>query len=79
MVNNRIFYAVKQLSAKNRLYYDNSHLSDSITVYASGEHASGTAFIDLSGSASFQAMPATGQVITQSGEVISYRAFRATF
>ena len=72
MVNNRIFYAVKQLSAKNRLYYDNSHLSDSITVYASGEHASGTAFIDLSGSASFQAMPATGQVITQSGEVISY-------
>jgi hypothetical protein len=72
MVNNRIFYAVKQLSAKNRLYYDNSQLSDSITVYASGEHASGTAFIDLSGSASFEAMPATGQVITASGEVISY-------
>jgi hypothetical protein len=77
MVNNRIFYAVKQLSAKNRLYADNSVLTDAIQFYASGAIASGDTFIPLSGGASgvaIEALPATGQVITQSGEVIKYTA-----
>ncbi len=75
MVNNRIFYAVKQLSVKNRLYADNSVLSDAVQVNASGTTvASGATFIDLSGNAAIAALPATGQVITASGEVIRYTA-----
>jgi len=74
MVNNRIFYAVKQLSVKNRLYADNSTLSDAIIVIASGTSTSGATFVNLSGTSAVTALPATGQVITASGEVIKYTA-----
>ncbi len=72
MVNNRTFYAVKQLSIKNNDYANNSVLLDAIQVNASGQHASGVTQIDLNASGSLDALPSIGQFITPSGELITY-------
>jgi hypothetical protein len=73
MVNNRTFYAIKQLSVKNTQYANNAALLDSIEVTVSGTHASGVTFIDLDAGTALEALPEPiGQVITPSGEVIQY-------
>lgn len=75
MVNNRTFYAVKQLSIKNNDYENSSVLLDAIQVLASGAHTSGVATIDLAASGANDALPSVGQFITPSGEVIKYAGF----
>lgn len=78
MVNNRIFYAIKQVSVKNTSYANNSVLLDAVQVVVSGTHASGATVIPLNDSAAVEAIPAFGQFITPSGEVIKYTAFSGT-
>ncbi|MCI0561566.1 MAG: hypothetical protein MN733_24015, partial [Nitrososphaera sp.] len=75
MVNNRTFYAVKQLSVKNTSYANNGVLLDAIQVVVSGTHASGATVIPLDNGSANEAIPAFGQFITPSGEVISYTAY----
>jgi hypothetical protein len=76
MVNNRIFYAVKQLSVKNTEYVNSSYLTDSLQFTASGApgntFASGATLIVFAPHASLNEVPATGQFITPSGEVLKY-------
>jgi len=76
MVNNRTFYAVKQLSVKNTSYVNNGYLTDSLQFNASGvpgdAFASGATLIVFAPNASIGEIPATGQFITPSGEVLKY-------
>ena len=82
MVNTRTFYAIKQLSVKNYLYERNSVLSDKLQIPTSGDpttpYTSGATLIVLAPDADVDAMPAVGQVITPSGEVIKYGSITGT-
>lgn len=77
MVNNRTFYAVKQLSVKNNLYVNNGYLTDALQFTASGApgdtFASGVTLIVFAPHAAIGEIPsAGGQFITPSGEVLKY-------
>lgn len=74
MVNNRIFYAVKQLSVKNTSYANNGYLIDALQIPTSGTpgdtFASGATEIVLAPDVDIGEIPTPGQWITPSGEVI---------
>jgi len=76
MVNNRIFYAVKQLSVKNNDYENHGFLLDSLQVAAMSDIAtpqtSGAVEIVLGPDSELGEIPTPGQFITPSGEVIRY-------
>jgi hypothetical protein len=75
MVNNRTFYAVKQLSVKNTSYVNNTgRLLDRVWVTASGTTSSTETLIPINPDGSGELLPGSGQLITPSGEVISYTA-----
>jgi len=76
MVNNRIFYAVKQLSIKNNDYANASALLDSLQLLASGVTTAAATEMIVSDNTSYEgsidALPTVGQFLTPSGEVVRY-------
>jgi hypothetical protein len=82
MVNNRTFYAVKQLSVKNNNYQNNGFLTDALSFLASGvpgnSFASGATTIVFAPKNTIQEIPSVGQFITPSGEVFKYAGLQDT-